>query len=151
MGYYTAETIETIKVKKLHPNAIIPTKATEGSAGWDLYALEDFTVYDNSTKLVKTGIALDIPMGWEAQVRSRSSHALLGVTVANSPGTIDSDYTGEICVIMHNATVMHKHFQAGDRIAQIVFKRVPQVVLEEVDEIVKKTQRGDGGFGSTGK
>lgn len=151
MGYYTAETIETIKVKKLHPNAIIPTKATEGSAGWDLYALEDFTVYDHSTKLVKTGIALDIPMGWEAQVRSRSSHALLGVTVANSPGTIDADYTGEICVIMHNATVMHKHFQAGDRIAQIVFKRVPQVVLKEVDEIVKKTQRGDGGFGSTGR
>lgn len=151
MGYYTAETIGTIKVKKLHHNAIIPTKATEGSAGWDLYALEDFTVYDHSTKLVKTGIALDIPMGWEAQVRSRSSHALVGVTVANSPGTIDADYTGEICVIMHNATVMHKHFQAGDRIAQIVFKRVPQVVLEEVDEIVKKTQRGDGGFGSTGR
>lgn len=151
MGYYTAETIETIKVKKLHHNAIIPTKATEGSAGWDLYALEDFTIYDHSTKLVKTGIALDIPMGWEAQVRSRSSHASLGVTVANSPGTIDSDYTGEICVIMHNASVMHKHFEAGDRIAQIVFKRVPQVVLEEVDEIVKKTQRGDGGFGSTGR
>lgn len=151
MGYYTAEMLKTIKVKKLHHNAIIPTKATEGSVGWDLYALEDFTIYDHSTKLAKTGIALDIPYGWEAQIRSRSSHALLGVHIANSPGTIDSDYTGEICVIMYNSSVMHKHFQAGDRIAQIVFKRVPQVVLEEVNEISKKTQRGDGGFGSTGK
>lgn len=151
MGYYTSEMLETIKVKKLHHNAIIPTKATEGSAGWDLYALEDFTIYDHSTKLIKTGITLDIPKGWEAQVRSRSGLALNNIMVANSPGTIDSDYTGEICVILRNSSIMHKHFQAGDRIAQIVFQRIPPVELVEVSAIDKQTQRGEGGFGSTGK
>lgn len=102
--------------------------------------------------IVSTGIAADIPDGYEIQVRPRSGLALKhGITVLNTPGTIDSDYTGEIKVILHNVRDEAYKINKGDRIAQLVIGRVIKLPIEEVDEITKKTERGSGGFGSTGK
>ena len=137
-----------IRFKKLSPNAIIPTQATAGSVGFDLVALEDTIIFTRS--LVKTGIALELPNNMEAQIRSRSGLAMKGVTVANSPGTIDSDYRGEICVILQNNTSSVQPVDKGDKIAQLVFQKREFVELVEVDEL-DTTLRGDNGLGSSGK
>jgi len=141
-----------LKFKKLHPDAKIPSYATSGSAGMDIRSIEDVTIGPNRTMIVSTGIAADIPDGYEIQVRPRSGLALKhGITVLNTPGTIDSDYTGEIKVILHNVRDEAYKVNKGDRIAQLVIGRVIKLPIEEVDEITKKTERGSGGFGSTGK
>ena len=153
-----------VKFKKLRENAIIPKRATEGSSGFDLcYAPDNaegflptemrgdrLTIYCGGSVVVGTGIAAEIPVGYELQVRSRSGLAAKnGVFVLNSPGTVDSDYRGEIKVILHNAGPHHFHIDPGDRIAQLVPAQLPTVVVEVVDELTE-TQRGAGGFGSTG-
>ncbi len=141
-----------LKFKKLHPNAKIPSYATPGSVGMDIRSIDDVTIGPNRTRIVSTGIAIDIPDGYEIQVRPRSGLALKhGITVLNTPGTIDSDYTGEIKVILHNVRDEAYKINKGDRIAQLVIGRVIKLPIEEVDEITKKTERGSGGFGSTGK
>ncbi len=128
------------------------TKATTGSAGFDLLAAEEnnFYIEPNSSKLIKCGFSLQMPKNFEAQVRPRSGLALKNsLTVLNSPGTIDSDYRGEICVILINHSVEIFKIERGMRIAQIIFKEIPEIILTEVDTL-DSTSRGSGGFGSTG-
>lgn len=143
-----------IKIKLLpHAEGLpLPAYMTEGAAGVDLYAaLEESVVLEpGRSVLVPTGIKLSIPAGYEAQVRPRSGLAVKhGITVLNSPGTIDSDYRGEVKVLVINLGDKTYIIQRGERIAQMVFARVAQAdfkVVEKLDE----TNRGDGGFGHTG-
>lgn len=139
----------SVKVKRLHPDAVMPTAMTNGSAGFDLSSTVDININAGNTEVIPTGIALEIPEGFEGQVRSRSSFARIGVMVANGVGTIDSDYRGEIGVILHNAGKWDKIIRVGDRIAQLVISPVQTVDFEEVSELTT-TQRGAGGYGSTG-
>ncbi len=127
-------------------------KATEGSAGFDLLASinDPLEIGAGKSILVPCGFSLQLPNHFEAQVRPRSGLALKkSITVLNTPGTIDSDYRGEICVILINHGQTSFKITRGMRIAQIIFKENPEVNLVEVDEL-DNTQRGSGGFGSTG-
>lgn len=142
----------SLKVMKCGPGATVPKYASEEAAGFDLYAAHDITLNPGDRGLVKTGLKFDIPNGYEVQIRPRSGLALkFGVTVLNTPGTIDSDYLGEIGVVLIN----HDHIKAfkvqeGDRIAQAVLAKVERLPISEVFSIDKETDRGTGGFGSTG-
>lgn len=135
----------------------LPAYQTEGAAGMDLISAADLVIPPGMTVAVPTGLCMAIPPGWELQVRSRSGLALReNIVVANSPGTIDSDFRGEVCVILHNRGNMMM-FQSGgfivsrgDRIAQAVLCPVQRVSWREVDEL-DATARGTGGFGSTGR
>jgi dUTP pyrophosphatase len=141
----------TVKFKYLTPHAVLPFYATPGSAGMDLVAAneETITVFPDATVLVPLGFAMELPPGFEAQVRPRSGLAVKGVAVANSPGTVDSDYRGEMKVILRNhGQTLHIH--KGDRIAQMVIARVVQAKFVIETELTE-TSRGSGGFGSTGK
>ncbi|MFN5443446.1 MAG: dUTP diphosphatase [Crocinitomicaceae bacterium] len=134
-------------------NNVLPAYETIGSAGLDIRAFieESITLKPFERKLVKTGLFLEIPIGYEAQVRPRSGFALKnGVTVLNSPGTIDADYRGEVGVILINLSQEKVEIHSGDRIAQLVFAKVEQAEWTEV-ETLSETERGEGGFGSTGK
>ena len=127
-------------------------KATKGSAGFDLLASinNPLEIGAGKSLLVPCGFSLQMPNHFEAQVRPRSGLALKNsVTVLNTPGTIDSDYRGEICVILINHGQISFKISRGMRIAQIIFKETPEVNLVEVDEL-DNTKRGSGGFGSTG-
>lgn len=150
-----------IQIKKLHPDAVIPKYATEGAAGFDLVAIEDVKIPNGQTKLVKTGLSVSIPRGFELQVRPRSGTSLnTSLRIANAPGTVDSDYRGEICIIMNNIEEKGSTFNGvsasyvlirkGERVAQGVICPVFQAEFDEVEEL-DSTARGAGGFGSTGK
>ena len=131
---------------------LLPTYETSASAGVDIRAnlTDSITLKPLERALVKTGIFLEIPVGYEAQVRPRSGLALKnGVTVLNSPGTIDADYRGEVGVILINLSNENFLINNGERIAQLVFAKVEQAQWTEV-EILSDTARGEGGFGSTG-
>jgi len=130
-----------------------PEYKTEGSAGMDLYANTVFetTIAPLQRVLVPTGIYIELPKGYEAQVRPRSGLAAKnGVTVLNTPGTIDSDYRGEIKVILVNLSNEDFVLKPGERIAQMVVAKHERVDWEEV-KVLEATERGEGGFGSTGK
>jgi dUTP pyrophosphatase len=135
----------------LESDAKIPEYQTVGASGCDLVANEDGRIWSGSSMLVKTGLYLEIPQGMEGQIRSRSGLALnYGVTVLNSPGTIDSDYRGEVKVLLRNSSAKPFDFKKGDRIAQLVFSRVEQVEFRVTElEKLANTERADGGFGST--
>lgn len=140
----------SINVTKLSPEAKTPTYASEGSSGADLYAVEDTVIDPHAHALVPTGIAIAMPEGIEAQVRPRSGIALKhGVTVLNAPGTIDSDYRGEIKVILINHGGVPFTVKKGMRIAQIVFAHVEKVHFRIIEEL-GHTERNDGGFGHSG-
>lgn len=129
----------------------LPAYATEASAGLDLRASESCVIAPGARALVPTGIRLAIPCGYEAQIRPRSSLALKhGVALPNSPGTIDADYRGEVKVILINLGDEPFVVEPGDRIAQMVFAPVTRVAWCEV-ETLDATERGEGGFGSTGR
>ncbi len=143
-----------IRIKKLHPDAVTPKYATNGSSGFDLVAIEDTEIEIGATKLVRTGLSIDVGPGYELQVRPRSGLSLKTcLRVANSPGTVDSDYRGEVCVIMYNTVTRNADesykIKKGDRIAQGVVCPVVQADIEVVDYL-DETNRGAGGFGSTG-
>jgi dUTP pyrophosphatase len=142
-----------VKIKTLPHCVSVPKYATEHSSGLDLYAALDKVGYrlePGAWKLISTGVCVEIPEGYEAQIRSRSGLAgKNGVFVLNSPGTVDSDYRGEICVILMNISDKAFMIRNGDRIAQMVFSPVVKAHLEVVDEL-SETKRGEGGFGSTG-
>ena len=129
----------------------LPTRQTTGSAGFDLASAEpDFVLSPGERRLVSTGLAIELPTGMEGQVRPRSGLALkYGITMPNAPGTIDSDYRGELRVILQNGGSSPVTIARGDRIAQIVFARfeVPELVDATV---LEDSGRGAGGFGSTG-
>ena len=129
----------------------LPAYATPASAGVDLRASEPCVILPGGRALVPTGIRLAIPDGYEAQVRPRSGLALKhGITLPNSPGTIDADYRGEVGVILMNLGEEPFEIHPGDRIAQMVFAPVMQVAWREAEEL-DKTERGEGGFGSSGR
>jgi dUTP pyrophosphatase len=141
-----------IKVKKLHPQAVLPAYMTEHAAGMDLCAVLDTPVLlaPGERRLLPTGLALEIPPGFEGQVRPRSGLALKkGLALVNSPGTIDADYRGEIGVIVINHGSQPVEFLSGDRIAQLVIAPVTQARLVESDEL-NESERSSGGFGHTG-
>jgi dUTP pyrophosphatase len=142
----------TIKLQRLDTSKglVLPNYATHGSAGMDLLSTEDVTIRVGEYKMVATGICIALPEGYEAQVRPRSGFAAKhGVTVLNTPGTIDSDYRGEIKVILINHGKEDFVITKGMRIAQMVIARYEQVKIQEVDSM-DETSRGGGGFGSTG-
>ena len=139
-----------LKIKNLSDNPM-PCYKNTGDAGMDICASEDARISPFNWKLVPTGIYLEIPVGYEVQVRSRSGLALKqGITVLNSPGTIDSGYRGEVGVILRNHDHRSYEVKKGDRIAQLVMAAVVTAEIEEVAELTD-TERGEGGFGSTGK
>ena len=130
----------------------LPTYATTGSSGMDIRAnlTEPLTISPLERKLVPTGIFLEIPQGYEAQVRPRSGLAIKqGITCLNSPGTIDADYRGELKIILINLSDQSQVIEHGDRIAQMVFQKVEIVELDLTTEI-SATARNEGGFGHTG-
>ena len=142
-----------IEFAKLNPEAIIPTQGSPQAAGWDLYALEKTIVKRNTSSMIKTGLAIAIPIGWEGQIRCRSSLGKKGMIMPNGIGTIDSDYRGELMVL---ATWIGQGdefvVQKGERVAQLLFSRVPSVKFVERDfDQLGSTDRGTGVFGSTGK
>ncbi len=130
----------------------MPARQTAGSAGYDVCSAEsEFTIRPAERRLVRTGLALAIPAGYEAQVRPRSGLAVRhGLTLPNSPATIDSDYRGELIIPMINLGTEPVVVARGMRIAQLVFQRVETVELREVAEL-PSSERGGGGFGSTGR
>lgn len=143
-----------VKVKRVRDGAYIPRQMTDGSAGMDLFSCESCWVRgDRNATVVPTGIAISIPPGYEGQIRPRSGLAAKhGISVLNSPGTIDSDYRGEVKVLLTMKQRWGSPYEvrAGERIAQLVIVPVPEVELVEVDEL-DCTERGGGGFGSTGR
>jgi len=141
-----------LPVKRLRDDAVLPRRASEGAAGFDLVAALDAAVIlpPGEWRAVPTGIAIALPTGHEAQIRPRSGLAARhGVTVLNSPGTIDEDYRGEIQVLLINHGKAAFTIEPRSRIAQMLIAQVPPVQLEEVD-ILDETIRGSSGFGSTG-
>ena len=148
------QTMTILRIKKLEngKDLPLPKYETQGSAGMDLLAAidEPIVLKSGEVKLVKTGIAIALEKGFEAQVRPRSGLALKnGITVLNSPGTIDSDYRGEVCAILINHSKIDFTITRGMRIAQIVIAKHEQAKIEEVENL-DETTRGAGGFGSTG-
>ncbi len=130
-----------------------PQRATESSAGFDLRARVDEVVVlePGERRLIPTGVAIALPEGYEAQVRPRSGLAAKsGVTLVNAPGTVDSDYRGEIAAVVINLGREPVHIRRGDRIAQLVVQELPAVLLVETDSL-PETRRGAGGFGHTGE
>lgn len=144
-----------IKIKKLSKFAQVPEYATPGAAGFDLYACldaeKDYVVLEpGDSVLIPTGLSMELPLGYEVQIRPRSGLALKNqVTVLNSPGTIDCDYRGAVGVILINHGRYKFVVHHGDRIAQGVLNKVSGCVFKEVEEL-SSTQRGQEGFGSTG-
>ena len=140
-----------LKIKKINPEAIIPAYQTKEAAGFDLHSIENVVLKPGERKLIGTGLAFEIEYGYEVQIRPRSGLAFKhGITVLNSPGTIDSDYRGEIKVLLINHSDEEFEIKKGDRIAQAVVASVIQAEIVEVEEL-SSTERGEGGFGSTGK
>ena len=143
----------TIQVKVINKGSQpLPTYETEHSAGLDLRAALSETVVlaPGERGLIPTGLLLEIPPGYEAQVRPRSGLALKrGLTLLNAPGTIDADYRGEVGVIMINLSAENQHIDPGERIAQLIFAPVTRGEWVEVEQLAE-TERGSGGFGSTG-
>ena len=139
-----------VKIKKIKEDAIVPKYAHEGDAGVDLYSAEEYLLKAGERVLVSTGIKIAVPMGFEAQVRPKSGLALKhGVSVCNTPGTVDSGYRGEVGVIAINHGNEDFKIDKGKKIAQMVIKKVEAAEFEEVDEL-EESARGEGGFGSTG-
>jgi len=153
----------TVQFERIHEMADVPSKAHDTDAGFDLTAV--YFEKKDLCVLAHTGLKISLPEGYEAQIRPRSGLALKGVTVVNSPGTIDAGYRGEICVILgsstgqppflpepHNRTakVGNVELGVGDRIAQLVIQPVLNIEMEEVESVGENTDRGAKGFGSTG-
>ena len=138
-----------LKFKKLDPRAVIPTYAHDGDSGMDVRALDDGIVFSRDRLAVRTGIAAVIPDGYELQVRPRSGlqfkHGVDGAF-----GTVDSNYTGEIGILLINTSPLPFAFKAGDRVAQLVLAPVARAEIEETTDEIADERRGDAGFGSTG-
>jgi dUTP pyrophosphatase len=143
-----------LKIKLLSHTAQLPAYAREGDSGMDLHAdlpLGPVELQPGESKLLPTSISIELPEGYEGQVRPRSGMAAkYGMTVLNAPGTIDNGYRGPVGVILYNSSHYCRRINHGDRIAQLVIAPVTSVVVEMADEL-SDTERGDGGFGSTGR
>ena len=142
-----------VRFTRIHADAQAPSRGSDRAAGWDLRNVEQTTVHKGGSVRVHTGLIVAIPAGFEGQMRARSSLAEKGLILPNAPGTIDADYRGELQVLLtwigegDSFTI-----PAGERIAQLVINRVPEVEFVEVSEDeLGQTDRGGGGFGSTGR
>ncbi len=135
--------------EKVCKDAKLPERQHSSDAGYDLYSAEEAVVESGEVKMVSTGLKMRLPENVEAQVRPRSGLSLSGLTVLNTPGTIDPGYRGEVKVILANLIGEDFEIEKGDRIAQMIFSHVkhPKITLGSLDD----TERGEGGFGSTGK
>src|SRR4030066_204653 len=148
--------IVEIKIKRLSTefdDIPIPSYATSGSAGMDVRAAvkDEIIIEPNSITLVPTNLSVEIPKGYEIQVRPRSGLAANhSIGILNAPGTIDSDYRGEVKIILMNFGKENFKISAGDRIAQLIVSKIYNAKIEEVDDL-NSSKRGDGGFGHTGK
>ena len=142
-----------VKIKKLDSRAIVPKRATESAAGADLFAIADGEILINpgETVFVHTGLAIEIPEGWAGLVYARSGLASKsGLAPANKVGVVDADYRGELMVALHNHSGVQQVLRSGERIAQLVITPYLPAVFEEAEEL-SQTERGAGGFGSTGR
>lgn len=141
----------TIKIETLNGNVCVPKYQTNGAVGLDLQANERATIWPRERSLISTGLAIEIPEGYEGQIRPRSGLAIKnGVTVLNSPGTIDPDYRGEVKVCLINHGTSAYQIEVGNRIAQLVICPVAKPAVVRVEKL-SNTDRGSSGFGSTGK
>lgn len=140
--------LPTLKIKKLVDSAVIPKKMTEGSVGLDIAISEGTAFYPHEVIEVFTGIAMQIPKGYHGEVHIRSSWGKRGIRLANCTGIIDSDYRGELVLLVINDTGNVYHAPKGERLAQLVLVKDPAFKIEEVTEL-DETERGIGGFGST--
>lgn len=141
-----------IRIQRIHPDAVLPRYAhgPREDAGLDLFAVEKVTLEPHSPRLVPTGLTIELPPGYEAQIRPRSGLALKhAISMPNAPGTIDPGYRGELRVLMINLGREPYTVHPGDRIAQMIVARYEPV--EWVEEALGASQRGDGGFGSSGR
>lgn len=139
-----------VNVQKLHPAASLPTYATPGAACFDLRTIEHGRVPARGSAKFRTGLAFEVPAGHVLKVYSRSGHGFKnGLRLSNATGIVDSDYRGELMVSITNDSATAFEFEPGDRIAQAMVLRLPELVLTEVNEL-GDTARGAGGFGSTG-
>ena len=148
-----AEQPPILKVKRLHPEAKLPTYATDGSACMDLYAnlLGDASVAGRGSLRIPTGLAVEVPPGWALCIYSRSGHGFnLHLRLSNCVGIIDADYRGEVMVQLHNDSPTFRPISRHERIAQAMLVRAPRAQIVEVGELTP-TARGEGGFGSTGR
>ena len=142
-----------VRIARIHPDALLPVQGSDLAAGFDLHSVERVEVRKGTTEMLPTGLVLAIPPGWEGQVRCRSGLGRRGLILPNGIGTIDADYRGELMVLAHwigegDSFVVEK----GERIGQLLFKRVPRIHFVEVErEALEETGRGEGGFGSTGR
>ena len=142
----------SVEIQKLSDTAKIPEYAHPTDAGADVFSSEDVTIVAGETKIIKTGLKVAIPIGYEIQVRPRSGlSAKTGIRVANAPGTIDSAYRGEIGIILHNTSTTPYEIKTGDKIAQLIISPVPMIKWKEVATISDDTDRSTGGFGSSGR
>jgi dUTP pyrophosphatase len=144
-----------VKIKLVHPDAKMPTRADPGSSGFDLYAVEECWISPGEVTIVPTGLQMEIPPGYEVQIRPRSGLAAKsGIIVVNSPGTVDFSFRGEVKVIMSKLSDDHSddyyHVLPGTRIAQMVIQQIPDVGIELTTDELSETSRGAGGFGSSG-
>ena len=142
-----------VMVARTDDGARLPTRGSEYAAGWDLYALEEYVVPFRKSVKLRTGLRVAIPVGYEGQVRARSSLGPKGLILPHSIGTIDADYRGELFVLMTWIGEGESYrVKAGERIAQLLISPIPEVSFKEVSiEQLGDTKRGDGGFGSTGR
>jgi dUTP pyrophosphatase len=147
-----------VKISLAEPRAKLPTKSTEGAFCWDLYvplSAPHRVIGAGDVCCVSTGLKMEIPPGYEVQIRPRSGLAVKeGVTVLNSPGCVDSDFRGTVCVILTKLNKIGGEFfviQPGQRIAQMCIVKAPDIGIELTAEELSETSRGEGGFGSTGK
>ncbi|MCB9358323.1 dUTP diphosphatase [Candidatus Woesearchaeota archaeon] len=139
-----------VKITKIKDNATIPAYAKPGDAGVDLCSTESYTIKPGERELISTGIKIALPDGYEAQVRPRSGLAIKnGISIVNTPGTIDSGYRGEIGVILINHGKEDFVIEPGMRIAQMIINKFEHVSFKEVEEL-DETERGEGGFGHSG-
>ena len=139
-----------IKIKLLNENAKIPVRASEHASGFDIFSAQKTILKAKSFQLISTGFAIEMPQSMEAQIRPRSGLAIKhGITILNSPGTIDADYRGEIKVILINHSDTDFKIEIGTRIAQIVFSKIVETEFEQVENL-NESIRGENGFGSTG-
>lgn len=140
-----------VKVKKLREGAVLPKRAYQHDAAFDLHSAEEVMLKRGERKSVSTGIAIEMPQNYHAEIRPRSGLAAKhGITILNTPGTVDSGYRGELLIILINHGNEDFLVSKGERIAQIHFSKVDPVTFTEVDELTE-TERGSKGFGSSGR
>lgn len=149
----TMSDVLKVRVARIHEAARLPEKGSDLAAGFDLHCVERIEVAKGRTEMLPTGLVLAIPPGWEGQVRCRSSLGRKGLILPNGVGTIDADYRGELLVLAHWIGQADSFVvEAGERIGQLLIKRVPNIRFVEVArEELDTTERGEGGFGSTGR